>query len=201
MFDERTPLALAPWAGTDVRCSIGDSVYAALNRSISHIGVRLGPVQKVDSVICNSCHSEIESDQRFEVRHNACAGDFPATRFAASQAHYLTARQREVLALVAWGYSNRKIAATLGIGQSTIEHHMADIFDALVPVSGRDYSRRVIAALTFIGGNGRPSAELRKVPMAATEDVPSPMPELIEAAERGDADDASGPSGASGPIG
>ena len=165
------------------------------------MGDCLDPVQKGDGVICSSCHSEIGPDHRFEAQHAACAGDFPATRFAASQAHYLTARQREVLALVARGYSNQKIAATLGIERRTTEHHVSAILDALAPVSRQEYSRRVIAAVTFIGGNGRRSAELHKVPMAATEDVPSLMPELIEAVERGNADDAAGPSGASGPIG
>ena len=131
-------------------------------------------------MICSSCQSEIGPDHRFEAQHAACAGDFPATRFAASQAHYLTARQREVLALVARGYSNRKIAETLRIERRTTEHHVSAILDALAPVSRQEYSRRVIAAVTFVGGNGKRSAEPHKVPMAATEDVPSPMSELID---------------------
>ena len=41
----------------------------------------------------------------------------------------LTARQAEVMDLVARGMTNANIADTLGIGESTVEYHVASIFD------------------------------------------------------------------------
>ncbi len=40
----------------------------------------------------------------------------------------LTAREVEVLALVAAGLSNREIAERLVVGERTIEHHIASIY-------------------------------------------------------------------------
>lgn len=43
----------------------------------------------------------------------------------------LTAREREVLALVASGATNKEIAATLGISPSTVKNHLQNILDKL----------------------------------------------------------------------
>jgi two-component system, NarL family, nitrate/nitrite response regulator NarL len=43
----------------------------------------------------------------------------------------LTAREREVLALVAEGLSNRAIASRLGISDHTVKFHLASIFGKL----------------------------------------------------------------------
>ncbi len=43
----------------------------------------------------------------------------------------LTAREREVIALVAQGYKNRAIAARLQLTESTIRHHLTDIYHKL----------------------------------------------------------------------
>jgi DNA-binding NarL/FixJ family response regulator len=43
----------------------------------------------------------------------------------------LTARELDVLRLVATGYSNKQIAAALGIGESTVKTHLLKIFDKL----------------------------------------------------------------------
>jgi len=43
----------------------------------------------------------------------------------------LTQREREVLALVAAGKSNRQIAAALAISEHTVARHMSNIFDKL----------------------------------------------------------------------
>jgi DNA-binding CsgD family transcriptional regulator len=47
---------------------------------------------------------------------------------AASARWRLTARQGEVVDLVARGMTNANIAATLGIGEGTVEYHVASIF-------------------------------------------------------------------------
>jgi DNA-binding NarL/FixJ family response regulator len=43
----------------------------------------------------------------------------------------LTARELDVLRLVATGHSNKQIAATLGIGESTVKTHLLKVFDKL----------------------------------------------------------------------
>lgn len=43
----------------------------------------------------------------------------------------LTARETEVLRLVASGHSNKQIAAALGIGESTVKTHLLKVFDKL----------------------------------------------------------------------
>jgi DNA-binding NarL/FixJ family response regulator len=52
------------------------------------------------------------------------------TRRAASSAEKgqlaLSTREEEVLRLVAWGYSNKEIAAKLGLSVKTIETHKAN---------------------------------------------------------------------------
>ena len=52
-------------------------------------------------------------------------------RRAASHEHGLTPRQRDVLALLATGRTNRAIARALSISEKTVARHVADIFTAL----------------------------------------------------------------------
>lgn len=62
----------------------------------------------------------------------------------------LTAREREVLALMAEGRSNSAIAATLVVGPGAVEKHIANIFAKLgLPAVAADH-RRVLAALTYL---------------------------------------------------
>jgi DNA-binding NarL/FixJ family response regulator len=62
----------------------------------------------------------------------------------------LTWREREVLALMAEGRSNRAIAERLVVTDHTVEKHVKNIFAALgLPPSADDH-RRVPAVLTFL---------------------------------------------------
>jgi len=62
----------------------------------------------------------------------------------------LTAREREVLALMAEGRSNGAIAHALVISEGAVEKHVANIFAKLdLPVSDQDH-RRVLAVLRFL---------------------------------------------------
>jgi DNA-binding NarL/FixJ family response regulator len=62
----------------------------------------------------------------------------------------LSAREREVLALMAEGRSNAAIATGLVISEGAVEKHVANIFTKLdLPVSQSDH-RRVLAVLRFL---------------------------------------------------
>ncbi len=62
----------------------------------------------------------------------------------------LSAREREVLSLMAEGRTNAAIAATLVISEGAVEKHVANIFAKLdLPVSQSDH-RRVLAVLRFL---------------------------------------------------
>jgi serine/threonine-protein kinase PknK len=63
----------------------------------------------------------------------------------------LTAREREVLALMAEGRSNAGIASRLVITEGAVEKHVRSILSKLnLPATG-DSHRRVLAVLTFLG--------------------------------------------------
>ena len=64
----------------------------------------------------------------------------------------LTPREREVLALMAEGRSNRAIAGTLFVTDGAVEKHVKSIFGKLgLPQTDADH-RRVLAVLTFLRG-------------------------------------------------
>jgi DNA-binding NarL/FixJ family response regulator len=63
----------------------------------------------------------------------------------------LTAREREVLTLMAEGRSNGAIAAALVVSERGVEKHVANIFSKLgLPPSDTDH-RRVLAVLRYLG--------------------------------------------------
>jgi len=62
----------------------------------------------------------------------------------------LTARERETLALLAEGLTNRAIAARLSITERTVEHHITQIFMKLDLDEDPDVHRRVRAVLAHL---------------------------------------------------
>jgi DNA-binding NarL/FixJ family response regulator len=62
----------------------------------------------------------------------------------------LTAREREVLALMAEGLTDRGIAERLWVTQKTVETHAVHIFRKLDLPEGASYNRRVHAVLAFL---------------------------------------------------
>lgn len=62
----------------------------------------------------------------------------------------LTAREREVLGLMAEGHTNNAVAARLHVSRSAVEKHVNSIFDKLGLSDVDGYSRRVLAILRYL---------------------------------------------------
>jgi DNA-binding NarL/FixJ family response regulator len=62
----------------------------------------------------------------------------------------LTAREREVLALIAQGRSNAGVAEDLVITVAAVERHITSIFDKLGLHQSPEQHRRVLAVLTYL---------------------------------------------------
>jgi serine/threonine-protein kinase len=69
----------------------------------------------------------------------------------------LSAREREVLTLMAEGRSNASIAQTLVLTERTVESHVRSIFTRLGLQSAADDHRRVLAVLTYLRSGPAPS--------------------------------------------
>jgi DNA-binding NarL/FixJ family response regulator len=65
----------------------------------------------------------------------------------------LTDREREVLALVAEGRSNRGIGERLEVSQGVVQKHVSSVFAKLDLPAGEDDDRRILAVLTFLRAN------------------------------------------------
>ena len=65
----------------------------------------------------------------------------------------LTAREREVLALMAEGRSNRAIGERLFLSPKTVETHVSAIFSKLGIEDTADDNRRVLSVLTWLRGD------------------------------------------------
>jgi DNA-binding NarL/FixJ family response regulator len=62
----------------------------------------------------------------------------------------LTERERQVLALMAEGYSNRAIAETIYVSERAVERHVTSIFSKLrLEATGQEH-RRVLAVLRYL---------------------------------------------------
>jgi DNA-binding NarL/FixJ family response regulator len=67
----------------------------------------------------------------------------------------LTPREREVLALVAEGRSNKGTAERLGVSERAVQKHVTSIFDRLGLPPDEDDNRRILAVLTYLRPDGR----------------------------------------------
>lgn len=63
----------------------------------------------------------------------------------------LSAREREVLALMAEGKSNSAIASALFLSAGAVEKHISSVFTKLGLSAGADDNRRILAVVKFLG--------------------------------------------------
>lgn len=71
----------------------------------------------------------------------------------------LSAREREVLGLVAEGLSNRAIADRLLLSERTVESHVTAVFQRLGLEEEPSSHRRVLAVLAYLRGAERPTLD------------------------------------------
>ncbi|WP_226899906.1 helix-turn-helix transcriptional regulator [Nonomuraea phyllanthi] len=67
----------------------------------------------------------------------------------------LTAREREVLELIAEGRSNSAVARELSITEAAVGKHVAGVFAKLELPASEDVNRRVLAVLAYLRGTAR----------------------------------------------
>jgi DNA-binding NarL/FixJ family response regulator len=72
------------------------------------------------------------------------------TRPGSDPLEHLTGREREVLALMAEGRSNKAIAERLFVTEHTVEKHVKSIFGTLQLPPSPDDHRRVLAVITYL---------------------------------------------------
>jgi DNA-binding NarL/FixJ family response regulator len=114
-----------------------DGVGYLLKDRVSNLGDFAESVRRVGeggSVLDPSVVSQLVSRRR--------SGDDPVER--------LTEREREVLALMAEGRSNKAIADRLFITEHTVEKHVQNILAKLDIFESASDHRRVLAVLTFL---------------------------------------------------
>jgi DNA-binding CsgD family transcriptional regulator len=70
----------------------------------------------------------------------------------------LTAREREVLALVAQGMTDRAIAQRLYLTRRTVETHLGHVFAKLDLPAGSNQNRRVHAVRRYLNAPEEPRA-------------------------------------------
>ena len=122
--------ALRLLAGDDRACG-----YLLKDR-IAAIDELVDAIERVDAGEC-----VVDKDLVQQLLENPVAND----RLAA-----LTAREREVLALVAEGLTDRGIGERLWLSQSTVETHVRHILRKLELPTGTSYNRRVAAVLAYL---------------------------------------------------
>jgi DNA-binding NarL/FixJ family response regulator len=88
----------------------------------------------------------------------------------------LSAREREVLTLLAEGHSNASIADVLVLTKRSVEKHVSEIFTKLAVPDDAATSRRVAVALLYLRATGALTLAERSDEPASDEPRSLPLP-------------------------
>jgi DNA-binding NarL/FixJ family response regulator len=156
---------------SDLRAALPDAVIVAMcpaERERLHRLVWAG----VDGIILDPGADAVVGPA---VR-NALAGYqvVPRTLRAALQPPPLTSRERQMLALVVEGLTNREIAARLYLAESTVKRHLSSTFRRLGVSSRREAVAAVLSAEPSFGLGEQRSGEPGGAATAPERDAPTP---------------------------
>jgi DNA-binding NarL/FixJ family response regulator len=106
------------------------------------IAIRSGSAEELSAVIA----SALKGEQRIVAGlHGALAGSVRPRPLADQQNDLLSSREREVLACLAQGHSNREIAATLSVTLATVKSHLVRIYAKLEAGNRNEALGRAVA--------------------------------------------------------
>jgi DNA-binding NarL/FixJ family response regulator len=106
------------------------------------IAIRSGTADELSAVIA----AALKGEQRVVPGlHGALAGSVRPRPFAEQQNDLLSSREREVLACLAQGHSNREIAATLSVTLATVKSHLVRIYAKLEAGNRNEALGRAVA--------------------------------------------------------
>jgi DNA-binding NarL/FixJ family response regulator len=144
-----------PDMGIVVLSQFLESGYASqlLGEAPEHLGYLLKDRVTDVAVILDALHRVIEGECVLDPTIVTTLIRRPRDPGALSE---LTARERDVLALMAEGRSNTAIAQRLFVSAKTLETHVSRIFQKLHLAESCDDHRRVLAVLTFLQQPQRP---------------------------------------------
>ncbi|WP_415947329.1 response regulator transcription factor [Streptomyces sp. KLOTTS4A1] len=106
----------------------------------------------------------------------AAGGSLVDPRMAGLDLAALSARERDVLRLMALGHTNGAIAEELCVSAGTVEKRAAAVFSKLGVPSGGGTNRRVLAVLRFLSASPSAGAPAAPAPLPAPLPVPIPVP-------------------------
>ncbi|MDZ5623278.1 response regulator transcription factor [Nocardioides bizhenqiangii] len=124
---------------------LDEYVVEALRAGASGFLLKSSPRQHLLHAVRTVCEGGALLDPRLTVRlvEEHVLGRTVADPTAQQQLGRLTAREREVLALLARGFSNTEIAARLHLGETTVKSHVAH---TLAKIEARDRIQAVVFA-------------------------------------------------------
>jgi DNA-binding NarL/FixJ family response regulator len=106
------------------------------------IAIRSGSADELSAVIA----AALKGEQRVVPGlHSALAGSVRPRPLAEQQTDLLSSREREVLACLAQGHSNREIAATLSVTLATVKSHLVRIYAKLEAGNRNEALGRAVA--------------------------------------------------------
>lgn len=108
-----------------------DSILACAELGLSGYVLRDGTVTELVQVVSGAVREEFLCSPRIAARLARRVSRLTGRREAAVCLQRLTAREREVAALVAEGMTNKQIARCLSIAVSTVKNHVHSVLDKL----------------------------------------------------------------------